>query len=64
VIRKMQHYNEWEFIYDPSLDAGGLGGANGMQPVTPVGGQQNPLQNPPDQTTPPPVSPTTPNQPQ
>lgn len=44
ILKKMQHYNEWEFIYDPSLDLGGGGGANGLQGVTPVSGQ-NPFQS-------------------
>lgn len=33
VLKKMTKYNQWEFIYDPSLDAGGAGGANGLQGV-------------------------------
>jgi type II secretory pathway pseudopilin PulG len=48
IIKKMQHYNEWEFIYDPSLDAGGAGGANGLQqPGASGAGQQNPFQSSP-----------------
>lgn len=66
IISKMQHYNEWEFIYDPSLDLGGLGGANGTQGVAPVGGQQNPFQSSggqgqPDPTAPPPQPSPPPN---
>lgn len=40
VLKKMEHYKDWEFIYDPSLDLGGAGGANGLQPGAP-GGQPN-----------------------
>lgn len=57
IINKMQHYNEWEFIYDPSLDLGGLGGANGTQGVAPVGGQQNPFQSSGGQGQPDPTAP-------
>ncbi len=74
ILKKMQHYNEWEFIYDPSLDLGG-GGANGLQGATPVSGQnpfqstggqgqQNPTPTPaPDPNAPaPPNPPSNPNQ--
>ena len=51
VLKKMEHYNDWEFIYDPSLDTGGAGAAGGVpggavvQPG--VGNQPQPGQNGP-----------------
>ena len=61
VLKKMTHYNQWEFIYDPTLDAGGVGGANGLQ-GTQTGGTTNPLgSNTPSPTTQPTPAPSTPN---
>ncbi len=38
--QKQKHYNEWEFVYNPQADLGGLGGATG-QGVLPQGGASN-----------------------
>jgi len=63
ILKKMQKYNEWEFIYDPSLDAGGVGGANGLQ-GNPAGGQPtNPFGSNSPNPTPTPSPTPTPNQP-
>lgn len=61
------HYNEWQFVYDPSFDRGGLikGPYNGQSPAAGVPGQQipggatnpqrlpNSIANPPSMTPPP-----------
>lgn len=64
ILKKMQKYNQWEFIYDPTLDVGGAGGANGLQ-GTPTGGQPNtvgtPVGDTPAQPVPTPTPTPTPN---
>jgi len=40
-LNKKNHYNDWEFVYDPSLDmtmAGAVGGVPGQNPAA-SGGQ-------------------------
>lgn len=47
-FNKKNHYNEWQFIYDPSRDRGGLlnapvvGGQQGFQPIGGAGVGSNP----------------------
>jgi len=54
-FNKKNHYNDWQFIYDPSSDRGGLLNTPAQPPLqnavapqgTPGGGQQGPTGNPP-----------------
>ena len=58
VVKKKNHYNEWEFFYDPRVEQmmqGGDIGNNGLTPTNPTG------TNPTTPTSP--ASPTTPTQP-
>ena len=58
VVKKKNHYNEWEFFYDPRVEQmmqGGNIGNNGLTPTNPTG------TNPTTPTSP--ASPTTPTQP-
>jgi len=64
ILKKMEHYNDWEFIYDPSLELGG-GGAllNQPAPGPPLSGSQPGAQlpvgtNPQTPSNPAPVTPT------
>ena len=41
-FNKKNHYNDWQFIYDPSTDRGGLLNTPAQPALQPVGGQQNP----------------------
>ena len=41
-FNKKDHYNDWQFIYDPSTDRGGLLNTPAQPALQPVGGQQNP----------------------
>jgi len=58
VYKKKNHYNEWEFTYDPLADQAMQGGNTGTvgQPAssttTPVGGQTNPTTPPPSDLPP------------
>jgi len=60
VYKKKNHYNEWEFVYDPlseQMNGGSFGGGLNTQPVsnssTSVGGSQNNDFGPPPAPTPP-----------
>jgi type II secretory pathway pseudopilin PulG len=58
IVKKKNHYNEWEFFYDPRVEQmmqGGNIGNNGLTPTNPTG------TNPTTPTSP--ASPTTPTQP-
>ena len=58
IVKKKNHYNEWEFFYDPRVEQmmqGGNIGNNGLTPTNPTG------TNPTTPTSP--TSPTTPTQP-
>ncbi len=66
VYKKKNHYNEWEFVYDPmseQMAGGSFGGGLNSQPISnssnPVGGQQQnnlfPQQQPPPTPTPTPA---------
>ncbi len=41
-FNKKNHYNDWQFIYDPSTDRGGLLNTPAQPALQPVGGQPNP----------------------
>jgi type II secretory pathway pseudopilin PulG len=43
VFSKMNHYNEWQFVYDPTNDTGLMRGPN--QPLLKGAGQTQPLEN-------------------
>jgi hypothetical protein len=43
VFNKVNHYNEWQFVYDPSTDAGPMKGPN--QPLLKGAGQTQALEN-------------------
>jgi len=69
IYKKKNHYNEWEFVYDPLTDMKTISGNTGNigQPAssttTPVGGSSS---SSPDSTSPSstPATPTTPTSPQ
>ena len=65
IYKKKNHYNEWEFLYDPIMDQQMMGGSN-VNTGMPNG--SNPANNFGPTTTPaptnPPTSPTTPTSPQ
>lgn len=42
-INGKNHYNDWQFVYDPRLEVQGIGGAPGAQGPNPVGGIVNPV---------------------
>jgi type II secretory pathway pseudopilin PulG len=42
-FNKKNHYNDWQFIYDPSTDRGGLLNTPAQPALQPVGGQQLPV---------------------
>jgi type II secretory pathway pseudopilin PulG len=57
-LNQKNHYNEWEFVYDPRLDLSvAQTGVTGQKPVTP--GAQTPGVSPPPRSTGGPVSPPT-----
>jgi type II secretory pathway pseudopilin PulG len=73
IYKTKDHYNEWEFVYDPIVEQlmmqggnTGLGGNNGIGGNTGIGGNngiggntmQNPMQNIPMQNNPQPTLPT------
>jgi type II secretory pathway pseudopilin PulG len=62
VYKKKNHYNEWEFFYDPLVEQmmmqGGIPGSNGLNP-NPAGGPSGPGVNPTG-TLPVPTTPTPP----
>ena len=64
IYKKKQHYNEWEFTYDPLSDQPTIGGGNagltgqqGTSPTTPVAA--SPFGGPPSTTPTPPMPPDT-----
>jgi hypothetical protein len=42
-LNNKNHYNDWEFVYDPRLDLSGTPGLAGTPGVGGLPGQQNPL---------------------
>ena len=66
VYRKKNHYNEWEFVYDPLADlktVGGNSGPSGSQPASGIssgigGTPVNPLASPSSGTSLTPATPT------
>jgi len=60
VLKKKNHYNEWEFVYDPLSEMGMMGANNGLAPGggTPPGGTMpNPPSPAPGQPQPTPPTP-------
>jgi type II secretory pathway pseudopilin PulG len=65
VYKKKNHYNEWEFVYDPIAEqmmqmggnAGGMGGQPASSTANPVGSNASPV-TPPASSTPPASTPT------
>jgi type II secretory pathway pseudopilin PulG len=52
VYKKKNHYNEWEFTYDPLSDMKAIGGGNTGLVGQPASSTTTPVGGPPDTTTP------------